>query len=398
VGGSATQLSFDVKTHAVSGTVTMNGAIPSATCNSADRGTVHFVDSAQNYSFAIGIPCNGRTTPFTFSGHVYPGTYRVSVSGSTYSDLPSQKYLVASALTINADKSNLGFNLETHAVSGTVTMNGAIPSATCNSADRGTVHFVDSAQNYSFAIGIPCNGRTTPFTFSGHVYPGTYRVSVSGSSYSDLPSQKYLVASALTITSDKSNLSFDLKTHAVSGTVTMNGAIPSATCNSADRGTVHFVDSAQNYSFAIGIPCNGRTTPFTFSGHVYPGTYRVSVSGSSYSDLPSQQYFVANALTINSDKNNLSFDLETHAVSGTITMNGAIPTATCNSADRGTVHFVDSAQNYSFAIGIPCNGRTTPFTFSGHVYPGIYRVSVSGTAYSDLSSQKYVLVDQLQVP
>lgn len=46
------------------------------------------------------------------------------------------------------------------------------------------------------------------------------------------------------------------------------------------------------------MPCNGATTPFTFSGTVYPGTYKVSVSGGSSTNLPVGSPYVAIAALV----------------------------------------------------------------------------------------------------
>ncbi|MCC6332800.1 MAG: hypothetical protein IT380_02285, partial [Myxococcales bacterium] len=91
-GGSPVNLSFDVRTFTVSGSVTLNGAPPSGTgstgsCSTSPRGWVELSDAARGYSFSLPIACMGTPAPFT--GLVYPGTYRVKVRGNTsYSNLP----------------------------------------------------------------------------------------------------------------------------------------------------------------------------------------------------------------------------------------------------------------------------------------------------------------------
>ena len=84
----------------MSGTVTLNGAQPTSTCNNSDRAMVNFDDATNGYHIGIPVPCNGATSPFTFTGSVYPGTYRVSVAGG-FSSLPQgSPYAAVSALAV----------------------------------------------------------------------------------------------------------------------------------------------------------------------------------------------------------------------------------------------------------------------------------------------------------
>jgi hypothetical protein len=94
-----TTLRLDVRTFTASGTVTMNGAMPTSTCSSSARATVRLVDAVRGYDISIPVPCNGANTPFTFSGTVFPGTYRVTVSGGL-SSLPGAPYVVYESLSL----------------------------------------------------------------------------------------------------------------------------------------------------------------------------------------------------------------------------------------------------------------------------------------------------------
>ncbi len=392
-GGSPTGLQLDVKTFAVSGVVTMNGAVPASTCTSADRATLVFEDAANGYAFDIAVPCNGATTPFTFGGFVYPGTYKVSVTGGS-SALPKANFVVQPALTVKADVNGLAFDVKTFAVSGVVTQNGAVPTSACTSSDRATVVLDDAAQGYHFNIPVPCNGATSPFTFAGFVFPGTYRVSVIGGN-SSLPKANDVVQEALVVNANVSGLAYDVKTFAVSGVVTMNGAVPTSGCSSSDRATVVFTEATQGAVFEVPVPCNGGNTPFTFSGFVFPGTYKVAVVGGT-SSLPKTPFIVQPSLSVSANVSGLAYDVKTYAVSGVVTMNGAIPTSSCTSSDRATVTLTDAANGYTFAIPVPCNGATTPYTFSGFVYPGTYLATVTG-GNSTLPKAPYVAQKSLVV-
>ncbi len=355
-------------------------------------------DSQRGYTFNISVPCNGGSSAFTFTGAVYPGTYRVSVIGGL-SNLPQgTPYIANQALTVSGNLSNLTLNVQAHTVSGVVTLNGSQPTSTCSSADRATVRFEDASRGYTFNIAVPCNGGTTPFTFNGSVYPGDYRVSVIGG-LSNLPQGTPFIANqALTVSGNVSNLTLNVQSFTVSGVVTLNGAQPTSTCSSADRATVRMEDSQRGYTFNIPVPCNGGSSVFTFTGAVYPGTYRVSVIG-GLSNLPQGTPYIANqALTVSGNLSNVTLNVQAISIAGTVTLNGAQPTSTCSSADRAIVRFEDASRGYTFNISVPCNGGSSAFTFSGSVYPGTYRVSVIGGLSNLPQGTPYMAIAALAVP
>jgi hypothetical protein len=259
----------------------------------------------RGYSFTLPIACMGTPAPFT--GLVYPGTYKVKVRGNTsYSNLPGQAVEVQASLVVSSDVSNLAFNVLTHTVSGTVSLNGAPPSGmgstgACSSSPRGYVDLTDETRGYSFTLPIACMGTPAPFT--GLVYPGTYKVKVRGNtSYSNLPGQAIEVQPSLVVSGDVTTLAYDVLTRTISGTVTLNGMAPSGmgstgTCSSSPRGYVEFDELTRGYAFSLPIACMGTPAPFT--GLVYPGTYRVAVRGNtSYSNLPGQEYVVVERLVV----------------------------------------------------------------------------------------------------
>ncbi|MBI3185675.1 MAG: hypothetical protein HYZ28_26345 [Myxococcales bacterium] len=390
----------------VSGVLTLNGGQPTSNCSTSDRATVYFKSSANpNYDASIPVPCNGATTPFTFSGQVYPSTYQVSVRGGL-SNLPSWTVVVNPSLTVSGPTSGLTLNVVQApkvSVSGVVTLNGAQPTSNCSTSDRATVYFKSAANpNYDASIAVPCNGATTPFTFSGQVYPSTYEVSVRGG-LSNLPSWTVVVNPSLTVSGPTSGLTLNVVQApkvSVSGVVTLNGGQPTSNCSTSDRATVYFKSkSNSNYDATIPVPCSGATTPFTFSGQVYPSTYEVSVRG-GLSNLPSWTVLVNTSLTISGPSSGLTLNVVQApkvSVSGVVTLNGGQPTSNCSTSDRATVYFKSAANpNYDASISVPCNGATTPFTFSGQVYPSTFEVSVRG-GLSNLPSWTVVVNTSLTI-
>ena len=394
VQSNLTTLSFDVRTHRVAGVVTMNGTMPTSSCGSVDRAYVDFVEPTLGYNHAIIVPCNGASSPFAFDGFVYPGQYTVKIRGRS-STLPAESFIVQTGLNVQSNLTTLAFDARTHRVAGVVTMNGAIPMSSCGSVDRAYVDFVEPTLGYNHALIVPCDGATSPFAFDGFVYPGTYTVRIRGRS-STIPSEPFTVQTGLTVQSNLTTLSLDVRTHRVSGIVTMNGVQPMSSCGSVDRAYVDFIEPSLGHSHALIVPCDGATSPFSFDGFVYPGTYTVRVRGRS-STIPSEPYTVQLSLSILANATTLSFDVRTHRVSGVVTMNSQQPMSSCGSVDRAYVDFVEPTIGHSHALTVPCNGANSPFSFDGFVYPGVYTVKVRGRS-STLPSEPYVVIERLRVP
>jgi len=386
-----TTFNSDVVAVAVSGVITLNGAQPTSACGSSDRATVKLEDNARNYHFSFVVPCTGTASPFAWSGTVYPGVYNITVTGG-YSTLPNQPYRVAAAQTINAP-TTFNSDVVAVAVSGVVTLNGAQPTSACGSSDRATVKLDDNARNYHFSFVVPCTGTASPFAWSGTVFPGVYDISVTGG-YSTLPNQPYQVATAQTINAP-ATFTFDVVSVAVSGIVTQNGAQPTSACGSSDRASIKLDDDSRNYHFTFVVPCTGTASPFAWSGSVYPGVYKITVAG-VYSTLPMQPYLVDAARTI-SAPTTFTWDVLTRNVCGTLTVDGAQPTSACGSSDRATVQYDDNARNYHFNFIVPCTGTASPFNYTGTLYPGVYRVSVTG-GYSNIPPQPYLEASALTIP
>jgi hypothetical protein len=295
---------FDVKTVQLGGKATMNGADPAngGDCTSrpsATKATVQLTDAARGYSFTLPMLCGD--SGFAFSGAIFPGTYRVTVQGNSYSglrfsNLPLASYLTDAALAVSADVSGKTLDVKTVQVGGKVTMNGADPTnggdcASRPTATKASVVLADAGKGYSFTLPLSCGDND--FTFLGTIFPGTYRVTVQGNSYSglrfsNLPLAAYLADAALVVSGDAMGKVFDVKTVQVGGKVTLNGMDPmtGADCASrpsATKASITLVDSTKDYSFTLPLSCGD--SGFAFMGMVFPGTYRVTVQGASYSGL-----------------------------------------------------------------------------------------------------------------
>ena len=408
IGGDTTAIGIDVKTVSVSGTVTLNGAAPSTlpACNAnpaSTKASVHLVDSARGYSFDLPVPCSAST--FTWSGVVFPGAYKVMVTGdSNYSSLPSQAFVANPELDVTADAQNLALDVKTASVGGTVTLNGVAPmtQAACTGnagAAKATVHLYDTTDGYHFDLDVPCSSST--FQWGGSVFPGTYAVSVDGDpTYSNVPSSPFVANPALAVSGSVANQALDIKTVTASGTVTLNGAAPTASCPAQDAGyrkaSVHLSDKKNGYHFDLPITC--AQTDWAWSGAVFPGTYAVSVdNGDGYSNLTQTAYVANGSLAVNTNVSNQALDVQTFTVGGTITLNGSTPALNsyCQSypsATQATVRLTDTNNGYAFLFDVLCNSTTLAWT--GIVFPGNYRISVAGDpTYGSLPDSAFVAKD-----
>lgn len=388
-----TGLSLDVKTVTLSGKVTLNGATPAATCSSASPATVILQDAAQGYSLSVPVPCNSM---FAWSGTVYPGTYKVLVAGNSYSNLPVGSSFVASpALKVSANQTALVLDVKTAAVDGKITLNGAAPTTTCTTSSPASVVFQDTTQGYGFTIAVPCSPA---FVWSGKIYPGTYKVSVLGNANANLPTGTAVVVNpALAVSADRAALALDVKTVAmvaIDGTVTLNGAAPTSTCSTSSPASVVLREVTQGYNVTIAVPCSPT---FVWSGNVYPGTYKITVTGNTNSNLPQAGAFVANpALVVTAKQSGIVLDVKTVAVTGTLLLDGELPMSSCGSASPATVSFTEINLGYMLNVAVPCSAS---FAFTGNVYPGTYRIAVLGNSNSNLpQNTPFIAAERLQIP
>ncbi len=422
-GGDLTQLKLNMVSVPISGLVTLNGAKPKfgqyCTASSSSKYLrVRFSEVKKGYSFEFTRACNSSPHDFTFEGSVFPGTYRVSVSGynAAYADLPTTEQVLYDALKLSKATSGIALNVTTVPISGVVKLNGAKPAfgqycTATSSSKYMRVRFDETTKGYSFEFTRSCNSSPHDFTFEGSVFPGTYPVTVSGynPAYADLPTTLQILYDKLTLTKATSGILLNVTTVPVSGVVTLNGAKPQfgqyCTANSSSKYLrVHFTEVKKGYSFEFTRACSSSPHDFTFEGSVFPGTYRVTVSGynAAYANLPTTQQVLYDELTLTKVTSGIQLNVTTVPLSGVVTLNGVKPkfgqycTAT-SSSKYLRVRFDEVKKGYSFEFTRACNSSPHDFTFEGDVFPGTYRVSVSGynAAYADLPTTLQTLYDDL---
>ncbi len=330
----------------------------------------------------------------------------MSVSGTSWSNVPQSSYVGISSLSISANTPNVSIDVPTLNVSGTITVNGTAPTlnSECSSYPSETtanVAFVETTHGYSFTFSSLCGDPN--FGFSGTIYPGTYQVSVSGTSWSNVPQSPYVAIASMGISSNTPNIALNVPTVSVAGSITVNGGTPTlnSQCSSYPSETtanVSFSELTHGYGFTFSSLCSDPN--FRFSGTIYPGTYEVSVSGTSWSNVPQATYVAIASLGISSTASNIAVDVPTHTIAGNITVNGAMPTlnSECSSYPSETtanVSLVETTHGYSFDLSSLCSDPA--FGFSGTIYPGTYRISISGTSWSNVPQASYTAVDAIDL-
>lgn len=380
---------LDVKTATVDGNILLNGAAPTSTCMTASPATVYLEETTIGYRFSVTVPC---APTFAWTTTVYPGTYKVSVSGNTNSNLPTgTAQIVNSALTVQGAVTGQVLDVRTATAEGRITLNGITPTSTCATSSPATVTFLETNRGYLFSLPVPCSPA---FTFAATLYPGTYRVSVSGNTNSNLPTgAAQVVNPSVNVSSNVTGLTLDVKTVTIDGKVLLNGSIPTTTCMTASPATVVLFETTRGYRFSLPVPCSPT---FAWNATVYPGTYKVTVQGNTNSNLPTGSAFVAlPALPIMNNQTGVTLDVKTVAVDGKILLNGMLPTSTCMTASPATVLFNELTDGYSLSTALPCDPA---FPFTTTIYPGTYRVSVQGSTNSNLpTGSPFVAIDRIKL-
>jgi hypothetical protein len=399
-------VALDVQSFQVGGQLRIDGNTPSATdCTALIGSPLTFKDTLLGTEYAFAADCPSGSA--VVSGRLFAGSYDVSLySYASGAPLANGTYPVTSMYLVKQDQTAELFNVVSATaaqitVGGTVTLNGhpPQPTASCYTA-AGSVEFEDAAHKRT-PFTLPCTPGANQF--SGQLAPGTYDVwIVDSSDGSDLLAPPFLAAHALVLSADQGGLALDEKTVPVSGRVTLNGGDPAtvgtcATGSTDFEGTVRFSDG-QGTSFALRIPCSAGA--FSFSGSVYPGTYTVSVDGrNGASSLPLEPFAVPSPVNAASGAAGVDIDVQTLAVAGKLTLNGVVPSTTtyCNAnPDQPKAHVTFASAGVTFQLPVLCS--SSDFSWSGVVFPGVYRVSVDGAGgFSSLPKNAYLALPALKL-
>ncbi len=377
---------------------------------------MRFIEVEHGYQFDFDLFCN-QPTGFPWQLTIFPGTYRVLAGGyPDTTNLPGRDQVIHQALVVDGPLSNLALDVQSVTVSGTLLSNGvpAKPNTDCYDGNgaypRGRVRFIEVDHGYQFDFDLFCS-HATGFPWQLTVFPGTYRVLAGG--YPDttnLPGRDQVIHQALVVDGPLSNLTLDVESVTVSGTLLSNGvpAKPNVDCYDGNgaypRGRVRFIEVEHGYQFDFDLFCS-HATGFPWQLTVFPGTYRVLAGGyPDTTNLPGRDQVIHQALVVDGPLSNLALDVESVTVSGTLLSNGvpAKPNVDCYDGNgaypRGRVRFIEVEHGYQFDFDLFCS-HATGFPWQLTVFPGTYRVLAGG--YPDttnLPGRDQVIYEALQVP
>lgn len=352
-------LGIDLKTVAVTGTVTLAGQrLPDDTNN---RGSVVFRPSAGGSSISVDVGLKGAAT---YTTRLYSGTYDIGFdSTGAQIILPRQQVVQLPGQQLTAD-GKVDLDLKTVNFSGEITRNGAVmPDSMDN---RGSLILTRRDDGGQLTLTVPLTGAAR---FAGTVYSGTYDLSFdSTGNQIILPRQVVPVASNVSLSANKTS-NFDLKVVALSGTATLNGApLPADT---STRGDIVFVRSDNRSTVRFTLPSSG---PGAYTLKAYAGSYNVAIdSTGSQTMLPHMSMTLQKNVALTSDQK-LDVALKTARISGSVTLNGGTIPDDTNS--RGNVVLIDRQSGARIFATIPPTGATS-YTLT--VYQGAYGLQFDST-------------------
>lgn len=184
----------------------------------------------------------------------------------------------------------------------------------------------------------------------------------------------------------------DTQAHTVTFRFTLDGATPADTANCTNPQTAVGDFYASNQDPAGGsasgaIRCGTQWTagPFTLPS----GTYSVSLRGrANVTDVPNTTTFVEVPITTDGE---IVVDATTARVQGTIVLAGAPPTEiSCSTGELVANLEFRNASVQTITLPVRCGEG---FAFDGRLFPGVYQVTVRGTAHSNLPAQRVVALN-----
>jgi hypothetical protein len=339
---AGTPLDFDVKTVAVTGVVTLNGAAMPDSLANTPRAEVDFKDVVSGGLIAAQIKPTG---PGSFSGLLFASTYNVSLktsSGATLTTLPlGATAMLADGVAITKD-GELDYDVRATALKGVITVDGAQMPDTPGATYRGQVSFVDKKSGQTYVSYVVATG---PGAFSVLLFAGTYDVAFKtydATNLVGLPLGGTLIARGLSI-ADETALTFDLHVVSVNGNITVNGATMPDSPTASSRGGVQFQNADTGAVTSAAVAATG---PGSFSTTLFAGAYEVAFTTPSFGTLVglpnAASVELARVMDVSADEN-LAYDVHPISVDGTLTLNGAVLPDSPGLNQRGQIQFVERA-------------------------------------------------------
>ena len=361
---------FDLETVSVSGTVTLNGAPLPDDAAATARGSLVFRRVDTGDELWVNLPKTGAAT---YQVTLYAGAYAVDFDSDYYSTtvLPRQRIrLERVELTAATTKD---FALRTVALSGAVTLNGAqVPDDAAASA-RGSLVFRRADTGDELWVNLPKAGAAS---YQTTLYAGAYVVRFDSDYYSTsvLPRQ-IIVLEALELAAATTR-SFDLKTVALSGQVTLNGGQMPDDAAASARGSLILRRADTRDELWVNLPKTGAAS---YQTTLYAGSYAVLFDSDYYSTTALPRQTIALGPLDLVATTTRSFDLKTFVVSGQVTLNGAVMPDDAAASARGSLIFRRADTGDELWANLPKAGAAS---YQTTLYAGPYAVGFDSDYYS----------------
>ncbi len=395
----------DFRLFEVRGTVLRNGrppvVDPVACTEQGSAAVIRFHREDAWQKFVVTIPCDAPT--FDFVAHVYGSQWTVDVAladGPLHYDrgfdwgiyLPVRDFVTHEALTVGGDLQGLVLDVPSVPLTFNVLLNGETPALlpACDaSADPRTraadVILTDADSGHQHRLQLPCDDPA--FSLTTNVFPGRYRVTVSGLNRgtgptSSLPSEPWSPTGLLDVTQPRADVTFDLRTRKVNVEAWVDGQLAQATSERCDlnpryldSGGIGFRHETTGAEFGTAISCDGA---FSVSGlEVYEGTYEVTVSRAALHEdgftlVWESQVTPGVVVDAQTEKIVVDQPWARHEVTAGVRLNGAslpVP-ADCGEAGWGAKVWL-TGNGKSENIVVPCGELAQDLTLS--LFPGSYR-------------------------
>lgn len=368
-----TPLDFDVRTVAVDGLVTANGASLPDSAGTAYRAEIDFQDILSGGLTTTQIKATG---PGAFSTLLFASTYDVSLKTVVDPDLLG---LPVGATTVLArglalrQSGPLDYDVRPIGVNGAITVDGAEMPASPSAPYRGDVRFRDQQSGQEYRAPI---GNQGPAAFSFLVFAGSYDVTfktLQAPGVVGLPSGGTALLARGRAVLDGSALALDMRLVTASGTITVDGAAMPDSPKVTSRGQVEFRSEDTGDSIYAEL---GATGPGTFSTLLYAGAHDVLLDTTSASALvglpPGASVGLQRGLDLGGNKG-LTYDVHPITVDGTLTLKGGALPDSPNVTQRGSIEFTDRTSGRNFGAFVL---KTGPGSFGPRgLFAGNYDIS-----------------------
>lgn len=335
---------IDVPEVLVSGTFTVNGAVP--LWLEAHTGRIELV------SETLGTVFLGELHEGAYERRLIPGVYDVVYRHLSGTLAPANTATVVAQDVVIDGSQTIDVDIAAAIVSGAITISGQAPPASIY--ERGEVHLRDRTTGASFKVGVSNAG-----TYVALVIPGTYDVvwkRLLGGSI--VPRNDEAIIGALTV-SGPTTADLDVPVITRTGAFKLNGANPPNSIY--ENAQITLRDPKTGDTFPLG-----QTRDQSFSIKVVPGTYEVLYSrlvGSTI--VPANSEAVLGTVDFNGAGAS-PIDIPVVSIAGAFRLDGlAFPQSVYENARLWLVNGEDRA----------LLGQSRHRSYSIKVIPGIYEVA-----------------------